>query len=230
VGLLGLRILQKRMLKPDIEGLEITRGELRNLIGMSVQTITASFRSRVLLWSLWYILVAASGLSLLRLVLHLLAISIALPLSLIGLLSVGLGILLAIWHRWSWLKANVSPVLRSLLDDVQRFNLVVRAIAINDQIEAAGNPAAGLSDREKVVEALWLTRQDLIRALKTERVLRENRDFISQNPALFENNLATLTTLQLSDRATEHSRLLNEALQIALSTREEMQKLQNGTS
>ena len=87
-----------------------------------------------------------------------------------------------------------------------------------------------IREREKVIAALKLTRNDLIRALKTERILRENQNFILRNTELFTNNLATLTAMQVTEEATEHGRLLNEALQIALDVQLEMKRLQNLTS
>lgn len=65
------------------------------------------------------------------------------------------------------------------------------------------------------------------RALKTERILRENKDIINMRPELFENNLIALRTLQVSEQATESGQLLNEALQVAVGVQEEMKKLQN---
>jgi hypothetical protein len=44
---------------------------------------------------------------------------------------------------------------------------------------------------------------------------------------LFANNLRTLNSLQISDRATEQGRLLNEALQVAVGVQAEMKKLQD---
>jgi hypothetical protein len=84
-----------------------------------------------------------------------------------------------------------------------------------------------LSDRQKVIEALTLTKEDLVRALKAERVLRENKNFLVGNPELLTTNLRTLQTLQVNDRASEYGRLLNEALQIAAGVQQEMTKLHN---
>jgi hypothetical protein len=117
--------------------------------------------------------------------------------------------------------------LRILLNDVERYNSVIKAIDINDQIEDVGNLGVGIQEREKVLEALELTRNDLIRALKTERILRENKHFIITNSNLFTNNLATLASMQVSEEATEHGRILNEALQISLDVQEEMKRLQS---
>ncbi|BAZ48073.1 hypothetical protein NIES4103_06780 [Nostoc sp. NIES-4103] len=130
-------------------------------------------------------------------------------------------------RRIKILKSKMTYSLQILLHDVDRYNAVIKAIDINDQIEEAGNPGVSIQKREKVIEALQLTRSDLVRALKTERILRENKSFILRNTELFVNNLATLTAMQVTEQATEHGRLLNEALQIALDVQSEMKKLQS---
>ncbi|MBD6619921.1 hypothetical protein FNW02_29985 [Komarekiella sp. 'clone 1'] len=137
-------------------------------------------------------------------------------------------ILYLIWKKNSkFVKLNMTNSLLVLLNDVNRYNDVIKAIDINDQIEEAGNPEVSIKEREKVIEALKLTRTDLIRALKTEKILRENKNFILSNTELFINNLATLTAMQVTEQATEHGRLLNEALQIALDVQHEMRRLQS---
>ncbi|HYX17166.1 MAG TPA: hypothetical protein VE944_23010 [Nostoc sp.] len=136
-------------------------------------------------------------------------------------------ILYLIWKSKSKIvKYHMTNSLRILLKDVERYNTVIRAIDINDQIEEAGNPEVLIKERESVIEALKLTKSDLVRALKTETILRENKSFILSNTELFVNNLATLTAMQVNEQATEHGRLLNEALQIALDVQHEMKRLQ----
>lgn len=129
--------------------------------------------------------------------------------------------------RLKIIKKNMTHSLQILLNDVARYNAVIKAIDINDQIEDAGNSGVSIKEREKVIAALKLTRDDLIRALKTEKILRENKNFIIKNTELFANNLATLTAMQVTEQATEHGRLLNEALQIALDVQQEMNSLQS---
>lgn len=123
-----------------------------------------------------------------------------------------------------WLKYKA---VRRLVKEVDRYNTVIRAVYINDQLEEAGNPGVGLSNRERVLEALKVMKTDLVRALKTERILRENKQFITKNPQLFTTNLTTLTALHLSDQASEYGRVLDQALQVAVGVQEEMRKLQN---
>jgi len=213
-------------MKPDLLGLEISRGELRRLIGFAPRHIAAPFWSRVGWLTLWYFALNYVAIGLLRLALLYLS-----PLTLLWeahfTISLILAIATAIYHRWSWLKETISVPLKNLLQDVKQFNLVVKAININDQLEDAGNVGLAIQDRDRVLEALWLAREDLIRALKTERILRENQEFIANNSFLFDNNISALTALQVNDQASEHGRLLNEALQIAINTQEELRHLQD---
>lgn len=123
-----------------------------------------------------------------------------------------------------WLRLKS---VRRLVKEVDRYNAVIRAVDINDQLEEAGNPGVGLSNREGVIQALSVMQADLVRALKTERILRENKKFITNHPQLFTTNLTALTALQLSDRASEYGRVLDQALQVAVGVQEEMRKLQN---
>jgi hypothetical protein len=147
---------------------------------------------------------------------------------LIGCSSIAQGVLYLLWkQRRKTVAQQMNPSLKVLLADVERYNNVIKAIFINDQIEAAGNPEVAIKERKKVLEALQLTRSDLIRALKTERVLRENKKFILRNTELFDRNLPALSAMQVDERATEHGKLLNEALQIAMDVQLEMQRLQS---
>ena len=123
-----------------------------------------------------------------------------------------------------WLKFKS---VRRLVKEVDRYNAVIRAVDISDQLEEAGNSGVGLSDREKVIQALGVMKTDLERALKTERILRENKTFIAKHPQLFTTNLMALSALQLSDQASEYGRVVDQALQVAVGVQEEMRKLQN---
>ncbi|NLQ06345.1 hypothetical protein [Cylindrospermopsis raciborskii] len=153
---------------------------------------------------------------------------ILLILTLVWLGSVSQGVLYLWWkYKTHFLKKNMTSSLKVLLNDVSRYNSVIYAININDQIEAAGNPAVGIQNRDKVIRSLKFTKLDLVRALKTERILRENKAFILTNSGLFIHNLSSLSTIEVSEKAAEHDRLLNEALQIAMDVKQEMKKLQD---
>lgn len=118
------------------------------------------------------------------------------------------------------------PLLLNLLEEVDRYNRIIQAIHLNDQLVEAGNPEVKLAQRDQVIEALKLTRADLIRALKTERILRQNQDLIEQQSDFFGDNLTALTALQVREQAGEQGRLLDAALQIALHVRSQIRQLQ----
>ncbi|MEG3988817.1 hypothetical protein QUA13_16980 [Microcoleus sp. S28C3] len=211
-------------MRADIQGLEITVGELKHLAGAGPDRVyrppTATKFARealktvglivLLLISCWLLVAIFPRAYLLWFALHLVAI-------------VGL-ILEDAWKIWC---SRQNQHLINLFDDVDRYNGIIEAIAINDRIEDAGNAEVKIGDRAKVIEALQLIRDDLVRALKTERILRENKKFVDTNSELFANNLKSLNALQISDRASEQGRLLNEALQVAVGVQAEMKKLQD---
>ncbi len=219
-------------MQPDLQGLEISPGELRHFSGVDP---TEVFRPSILQHPkerLNFLLQEfLLSLALTPIFVGLLHVFVILPLiggslvaTIVSLIVVPITVIAV---RWFWLKRNSPGALCCLLDEVERYNAVIKAIHINDQLEAVGTTEVSLSDRQKVIEALSLTREDLVKAIRAERILRENQSFLVNNPELLATNLRTLETLQVNDRASEYGRLLNEALQIAAGVQEEMTKLQN---
>ncbi|MEG3977474.1 hypothetical protein QT970_23025 [Microcoleus sp. herbarium8] len=210
-------------MRADIQGLEITVGELRHLCGAGPDRVyrpatATNFAREVLktvglivlvVISCWLLVAIFPRAYLFWFALHLAAIC--------GLIFEDA------WKIWS----SQNKDLIHLFDDVDRYNGIIKAIEINDRIEDAGNAEVKIGDRSKVIQALQLIREDLVRALKTERILRENKKFVATNSELFANNLRTLNALQISDRASKQGRLLNEALQLATEVQAEIKKLQD---
>ncbi|AFZ19070.1 hypothetical protein Mic7113_3338 [Allocoleopsis franciscana PCC 7113] len=218
-------------MQPDLQGLEISPGELRHLTGVDPTEVfrpTILHNSKQRLHFLFQEVLLS--LALMPIIVGLLHVFVILPFigsSLIATLITLIVVpIVIVGVRWFWLKRNSSMTLCSLLDEVDRYNTVIKAIHINDQLEAAGTTEI-LSERHKVIEALTLVKEDLVRALRAEKILRENRNFLMSNPELLTTNLRTVQTLQVNDLASEYGRLLNEALQIATGVQEEMAKLQN---
>lgn len=107
--------------------------------------------------------------------------------------------------------------------EINQYCQLILNINILDELEAAGNPVK-LNEREKVLEALRINRENLVRVLQTERILRENPQF---RPEQFNVDLSGLRSLQATEKATEYGRFLDEALQIGVSVQTEMRKLEN---
>jgi hypothetical protein len=211
-------------MQSDLQGLEITPGELRRLSGVRVDRIWRPLVPRrvcaeLLKTALVMVLLGASGFTL----------SLAFP-DRVRLLAMvhgvlGLGILLE--DLRDFVLSYRHPLLVRLLEDVGRYHNAIAVLQIHDQLESAGNLPVALEDRSRIISALQLTREDLVRALQTEKILRKHQRFIENNVDFFSNNLTALAALQVNDLASERGRLLKEALEIAVSVRSEMKKLQN---
>ncbi|OKH35594.1 hypothetical protein NIES2119_20080 [[Phormidium ambiguum] IAM M-71] len=209
-------------MQPDLQGLEITKGELKHLSGIGVDAVIRPFKPRKIFQEIFTSIIILGLLSLSCLLLILCFPNYRITLIVVHLFF-AFGLLFEDFKKIFMTRHNKHFV--SLIDDVERYNSVIKSIDINDQIEAAGNPGVKLKDRDRVIEALQLTREDIIRALKTEKIIRENQQFINLNPDLFANNLKALTALQVDEQASEYGRILNEALQIGMSIQDEMKHL-----
>ncbi|MBD2299341.1 hypothetical protein H6G80_19210 [Nostoc sp. FACHB-87] len=215
-------------MQPDLLGLEISKGELRRLTGFDPEDV---FRPSVMKdkekrfgFLINELLVA---LALTPIIVGFIYAFIILPtigssitLGIILLILVPLAVLVG---RSLWRKFTCPQALTILLDEVDQYHAVINAIDIHDQLATSNN---ALNDREQVISALQLIREDLVRALKTERVLRDNKKLLANNQELFVNNLANLQALQVSTQAGEYAQLLNQSLQIALDVQAEIRKLQ----
>lgn len=217
-------------MQPDLIGLEISKGELRHLTGFDPDDIfrPSIFENRQKRLN-FFINELIVALALTPIIIGFIYAFIILPI--IGS-SIKLAILLLMivpvfvfLGRWVW-RRKVSPQsLAKLLDEVDEYHKLIEAIDINDQLASSGNLQSNLEDREKVIAALQLIREDLVRALKTERILRDNKKLIAQKHELLIDNLANLQALQASSEASEYAHLLNQSLQIALDVQDQIRKL-----
>jgi hypothetical protein len=214
-------------MQPDLVGLEINKGEIKGLTGVRIQQL---YRPPVLKT---FIQEGVKTLIVSALVLlSYMTLAFIFPndrqwLGMIHSLLVG-GLVIEDGYKII-LSIKYRNLIR-ILEDVDRYHAIIKAIALHDQLEAIGNPQIQLHHRDQVMAALQLIREDLVRAMKTERILRKNRKFVADHHHLFVTNLNALIGLQISDRSTEHGRLLNEALQIASHIQAELKQFQDRQS
>ncbi len=142
--------------------------------------------------------------------------------------TIGITLILVIaWNIYMWVKVKNIRILAHLLDEVDKYNEVIRAIDILDKLEAV-EMQINLTNRSEVIRALNLARDSLICGLMTEKILRDHRVLLARRYDLFiniENNLITLRTLDVKNQANEYGQLLNNAIQIGMNVHEEVQKL-----
>lgn len=115
-----------------------------------------------------------------------------------------------------------TSMLAALLEEIAKYNHITEELVYNinviDQLEDVGETVS-IRDRDKVLGAFRTMRDDLVRALKVERILRENPRF---KPELFSVNFAPLQDLKLSQQVANCEQLVNDALQIGVRVQETM--------
>lgn len=220
-------------MQPDLLCLEFSKGELRRLTGVAPDNVFRAsifqnskkrlkfLSNEILIW--FTISTIVIGLIYTLIILF----NIGSPNQIAITLIILVPSIVAV-SRWLWRKKTCPKRLKTLLDDVDKYHAVIEAIDSNDLLEA-GTAGLNLNNRSLLIEALQLTREDLVKALKAERSLRSNKNLIA-DPELFNNNLQALTAIQASNQTSEYGQILNEVLQINISIQQEMRRLQGKRS
>ena len=145
----------------------------------------------------------------------------------VGFLGINIGVIYFILKKrykqqLTELLERLQPTrLGILLDEVDKYNRVVSHVSVMDQLAEVGHK--GIQDRERILDVLKSMREDLIRALQTDRILRENPGF---KPELISSEaIPLLETLKLSENAKEAQQLVQEAIDIGLRVQQEMKSL-----
>ena len=123
-------------------------------------------------------------------------------------------------------KSKIPLVIIRLFAEADKCNKIIYDIDIFDQLQDAGN-SIKLESRESAIAALRMTRNDIVRALKTERILREHPEF---HPDRFDIDLNAFEAIQMGDRAKEYGRIFDTTMQIAIDVQKAMYELQEFTS
>ncbi|NER83240.1 MAG: hypothetical protein F6K42_27545 [Leptolyngbya sp. SIO1D8] len=223
----------------DLEALRITKPQLEQLTGLDISSVfmggvvrPSTFRSARRLLSLLvtecsvlgviFIICLGLGLVIVRSWSDFANVAVLL----ISVAGITVAIAIA-WNFYQWIRYQTLISLARLLDEVDRHNDIVQAVQVMDELETVQAASLKLPNRADVMMALQATRESLVSALMTERVLRRHRRFIQRRQALFSNietNLMTLQTLQVNNQATEYQQFLQEALEIGLAVRQEMER------
>ncbi|WP_036481047.1 hypothetical protein [Myxosarcina sp. GI1] len=113
-------------------------------------------------------------------------------------------------------------LLSKIISKIKKFNTFIKLIDINDQLTEVGLNGMSQEERAKSIEVLSLLRQDLIKSLKTERILRENKELMTESPELLFDSLSDLIVLQTDEKASQFGKLVSNALEIAQEVQKEM--------
>ena len=215
----------------DLQALRITWAELDQVTGLDIGAV---FMGGIIRPSVW-----RSRRQLLSLV-----ITESLVLGTIFIVCVGLGLVLVrqqegfdqlgglllglagaiAWHLYQWQRSKTFITLARLLDECDRHNDIIQALQVMAELESAQVTTPEFPRHREVLTALQATRDSLISALMTEKILRRHRVLLERRQELFgtiETNLATLQSLQVNHQASEYRQFLQEALNIGLAVQQE---------
>jgi hypothetical protein len=116
-----------------------------------------------------------------------------------------------------------------LLEEVDRYNQVIAAVELLGHLQSLNsqspNSAGSVGDLE-LSEGLDLTRQTLVVALQTDRLLRQalGKSALLLQPGLMqiEENLLQLRSIEVAQQGQETAELIGQALAIGLRVRSEL--------
>jgi len=217
--------------QPDLVSLEITKGELRRLTGFKADQVFRSsmmanreqrlgfFRSEMLLSLVLTLIIVGFIYALIILP----TIGSSPILLIIGFVIVFIGVIAG---RWLWRSLIFPKSLVRLLDEVDKYHAVIKAIDTNDQLVSDETSQSILNDRSQAIAALQLLKEDLVQALKIERSVRTPKQLPANHQDLFVNHLSNQQSLQLSDHSSQYTPLFNQILEIGLAVEAQIRKLQ----
>jgi hypothetical protein len=207
--------------QPDLIGLEISKGELRRLSGLSPDRVLhpamiANPEQRLKFWQNEILVSLIITILIVGLVYGLIILPTIGSAILQGMMLFIIVLIMVVLGRSLWRRFKTPQTLTKLLDAVDQYHALIVAMDVNDQLAVSGELDDSLNDRDQVITALQFLREDLVRALKSDRLLRDNKTLLANNQELSVNNLTNIQALQTSTQASEYNLILNQALQIAL--------------
>ena len=225
----------------NLDNLRITNRDLDELTGLDISDLSMGWGTRLAVFRRprlrWAWLMHQGLVLTVALVLWLpvcLVLGQNLAASAIGLFMVlgGVGAIstTVAYGSYGIYKGRQLKVLSHLLDEVDRFNEMIKAVEILEELRQSDRTSRRLilDNPDAVQEALHLTRESLVCALMSDRIMRKHRRFITRRQELFiniETNLASLQTLTAIDMAGDYGQLLNEALQVGTSVHQELRNI-----
>jgi hypothetical protein len=185
---------------PDLDNLRITPREVDDLTGLDVGDLTMGWAYRLSLFrspqrlGSWLITQGLTlGVALVLWVPVTLLIGRSLgdsaqTASVVKFLPMGGGIAIATTLTWNLVllyRGKQRATLAHLLDEIDHFNEILTALDILRELQSVSSRSLSLQNPDQVLEALHLTRENLVNGLITERILRQHQRFIARRYDLF---------------------------------------------
>lgn len=213
--------------QPDLIGLEITKGELRRLTKVNPNDVfrPSALKNQKQRWE--FFIKEVRETLLLSLILAGVAYALVILPATGSAIFLGVGLLIAISiavvvGRLFWRRLAYPKTLKMLLNQVDKYHTIIQAVDNCDQQSEMNLPG-----RETAIAALQMLREDLVRALKIERISRERKKLSADHQELFVNNLANLQALEVNAPTGAYNSFCQQLLQIDLEVQSLVRKLQS---
>lgn len=143
--------------------------------------------------------------------------------------SLGLtAFLFFIINLYVYLSSKSLIYLLNLLNELDNYERIVTIFYRMDGLITDGYMEQDTENRNQMIEALKITKDSFIHALKAERLVREYHQ-IQLPDDLFhqlDRNLSDLIDFDVQGQDGHYGRLINETLEIGISVHRELRKLQ----
>jgi hypothetical protein len=129
-----------------------------------------------------------------------------------------------------WFHLTRYRTLKGILKEIKKYNQLIVDFYRKDKSMDFTIKNNSMKDRQRIIEALQLTRLDLIRALKAEKKLWDKTQKNQLELGMFVNSLDALEALKLREQSSEYKPFLDTALQVVINLEKNMNKLYNLTT
>jgi hypothetical protein len=119
-------------------------------------------------------------------------------------------------------------VLSRLLESIRRHNDLVRALSVRERLARAQGAAADDAELAPVLAAIRTMRENLVRALTVQRILRENRDVLEQAGRERSEDLVPIDALRIEGEAEHYRDVVGETVKLAAEVQEAYDSLREG--
>lgn len=121
-------------------------------------------------------------------------------------------------------KLELLLRLRKLFLECENYNQIINSIGVKDQIaEVLENNKD--ETREEILQGLLKIRNNLIKALKLDRIMRENQDVITAHRESLEITFAELEYLDMANNASQYSEFVDDVLNLGINLNKEFEDL-----
>lgn len=117
--------------------------------------------------------------------------------------------------------------LRRLFIELENYNKIIKSIDVKEQINYVLNSINEPIEKE-ALDALSKIKDNLIKALKIEKILRDNKDISIKNLESLNLTFAELQFTDISKQASDYSELVEQILDVGVSLNQEFEILRDG--